>query len=75
MSVSDESGASLIVPGPEASKILGWNSAADALINLDVGSVALATPASDSIIADMINAAGTQATLTKLLSGNSTMWR
>lgn len=75
LSVSDESGASLVIPGPEAGKVLGWNSIPDALINLDPGSVSLALPASDSIIADMINAAGTQATLTKLLSGNTAIWQ
>jgi hypothetical protein len=75
LSVSDESGASLTIPGPEAGSVLGWNSLANALINLDPGSVTLATPASDSIIAAMINAAGTQATLTKLLSGNTAIWQ
>ena len=75
LSVSDESGASLIIPRPEAGTVLGWNSLADALENVDPGSVALALPASDSIIANMINAAGTQTTLTKLLSGNTAIWQ
>lgn len=75
LAVSDESGASLILPSPVASTVLGWNSSEDALENINSGSVSLALPASDSIIADMINAAGTQATLTKLLSGNTAIWQ
>lgn len=70
LDVSDESGADITLPTPVASTVIGWNSLADALQNISPGSVSLALPASDSIVADMINVAGTQATLGRLTSGN-----
>ena len=37
------------LPGPQAGKVISWNAAGDALINVDPGSVALAIPADDSV--------------------------
>ena len=37
------------LPGPLADKIIGWNGAGDALVNIDPGSVALAIPADGSV--------------------------
>ena len=37
------------LPGPQAGKVISWNAAGDALINVDPGSVALAEPADSSI--------------------------
>lgn len=37
------------LPGPQAGKVISWNAAGDALINVDPGSVALAEPADSSV--------------------------
>lgn len=47
-------GVSADLPIPVASLLLGWNAAADALINVDPGSVSLAIPASDSVATVML---------------------
>lgn len=73
--VSDDSGADPTLPIAEASKLIGWDSTGLFMVNYAPGSVTLATPGSDTIIASMINAAGTQATLDKLLSGNTAKWQ
>ncbi|MCK5608536.1 hypothetical protein KAR91_42030 [Candidatus Pacearchaeota archaeon] len=60
---------------PEADEALFFNSAGTGLETRSLGSSTIAVPASESIVADMINTAGTQATLTKLLSGNAAIWQ
>lgn len=47
-------GVSADLPIPVASQFLSWNAAADALINVDPGSVSLAIPAGDSVATAMI---------------------
>jgi hypothetical protein len=49
MSLLVDDGVDRTLPTPEAGKVLAWNGAADALVNVDPGSVALATPASGSV--------------------------
>ncbi len=48
-STIDWSGIDLTLPEPEASTGLGWNAAANAIINYSFGSVSLAVPATDSV--------------------------
>lgn len=60
---------------PTANEAIFFNSAGTGLETRSLGSSTLAVPASESIVAGMINTAGTQATLTKLLSGNTAIWQ
>jgi hypothetical protein len=59
-------GVSIVLPMPEASKFFRWNSTGDAIEYVDAGSVALALPASESIVADMIDIDGIIAIADKL---------
>lgn len=59
----DVSGASTELPTPEALGVIGWNSAADALVNYDAASLAGAVAAVDWIV-DTFNGTGAQTAFT-----------
>ena len=50
---------SVELPGPQAGKVLKWNDAGTALINVDTGDAEIAVPADDSVTPDKIQS-GTQ---------------
>lgn len=54
VSPADGGAADYTVPTPEAEKILGWNAAANALINVDKGDAGVVTPGTDTVDTDAI---------------------